>query len=139
MKKLFLLLTLILTTLITDAQKNSWNIKLNNKIVLSTTKEDEEKNIVKIKTQEGKKEGYLEIKFTEAEPDTWWRSFLFYDEDDNEVLRKDSVTSYKIKLGLLRKSFSGKKLIRIYTTISPKDPNLAVRIRRVHLCTLRLQ
>lgn len=139
MKKLFLLLTLILTTLITDAQKNSWNIKLNNKIVLSTTKEDEEKNIIKIKTQEEKKDGYLEIKFTEAEPDTWWRSFLFYDEDDNEVLRKDSVTSYKIKLGLLRKSFSGKKLIKIYTTISPKDPNLAVRIRRVHLCTLRLQ
>ncbi len=139
MKRLFPLLTLILTTVIADAQENSWTIKLNNKTLVATTDEDENKNSIKIKAEEWKKNGCLEIQFTEAEPDTWWRSFLFYDENDNEILRKDSVTSYKIKIGLLRKSFTGKKEIRIYTTISPKDPNLAVRVRRVHLCTLRLQ
>ena len=138
MKILLLLLTLILKTVTADAQENSWKIKLNNKTLVATSQEDESKNSIKINDGEWKKNGCLEINFKEAEPDTWWRSFLFYDENDNEVLRKDSVTSYKIKIGLLRKSFVGKKEIRIYTTVSPKDPNLAVRVRRVHLCTLRL-
>lgn len=139
MKRLLLLLTLILTTVIAEAQENNWKIKLNNKTLVATSLEDENKNSFKIQAEEWKKKGCLEIKFMEAEPHTWWRSFLFYDENDNEVLRVDSVTSYKIKIGLLHKAFTGKKEIRIYTTISPKNPNIAVRIRRVHLCTLRLQ
>jgi len=79
----------------------------------------------------------LEISFTEDEPDTWWRSFHFNDEQDNELIRKDSVTYFKIPAKELQRIFTGKKEIRIYTTIAPRDPNLAVRIRRVHLCTLR--
>lgn len=126
-----------MTTMIADAQEASWKIKLNNKTLLATSKENEEKNI--IKAEEWKKDGYVEISFTEAEPDTWWRSFLFYDEYDTEIIRKDSILTYRLFVKHLIKKFAGKKQIRIYTTVSPKDPNLGVRIRRVHLCTLRLQ
>lgn len=139
MKKAIILVTLLLclATVQVQAQSGSWKIKLNGKTLLSTSKEDEKINCKKVKAAQWSKNGYLEINFTEDDPDTWWRSFLFYDEQDNELLRKDSTTSYKILAKELFKLFSGKKEIRIYTTIAPRDPNLAIRMRRVHLCTLR--
>jgi len=100
--------------------------------LLTTSKESEQKNI--IKADKWKKGQTLEIKFTEAEPNTWWRSFLLYDEDDNEIIRKDSVLTYRLPVKQLIKKFAGKKEIKIYTTVSPKDPNLADRIRKAHLC-----
>lgn len=121
------------------AQTGSWKIKLNNKLVLATANEDEVKNVKKITAAEWKKNGKLEIHFTETDPDTWYRAFRFCDEADNELLVTDSSSMVKIPISKLRTLFKGKKKIVIYTTISPRDPNLAVRIRRVHLCTLRLQ
>ncbi len=121
------------------AQTGSWKIKLNNKLILAAANEDEIKNIKKISATEWKKKGNLEINFTETDPDTWYRAFRFCDEADNELLVTDSSSTVKIPVSKLRALFKGKKKIVIYTTISPRDPNLAVRIRRVHLCTLRLQ
>ena len=139
MKQIFILLGFLLTTVIVSAQSNRWKISVNNKTIVNTSNEDEKKNTKKLNPGEWKKSGFLEIKYTETNPDTWWRSFLFYDEDDNEIIRKDSVLNYKIAVKSLIKSFPGKKEIRIYTTVSPKDPNIAIRIRRVHLCTLQLR
>ncbi len=139
MKRIFILLGFILTTFTASAQSDSWIITINNKTIINTNNEDEKKNTKKVKPEEWKKNGFLEIRYKEANPNTWWRSFLFYDKDDNELARKDSVLNYKINLKDLIKKFPGKKEIRIYTTISPKDPNMAIRIRRVHLCTLQLQ
>lgn len=121
-----------------DAQSDSWKIRMNNKILLATSHEDEKVNTKKITSSEWKKSGSLEIIFKEGEPNTWRRSFLFFDAEDNQLLSKDSTTRAKISLSALRKLFKGKKEIRIYTVISPLDPNIAIRIRRVHLCTLKL-
>lgn len=119
-------------------RKDSWKIKLNNKLLLATSKEDEKVNSKKVTSAEWKKNGNLEISFKESTPDVWRRSFLLYDEQDNQLLTKDSVTFSKTPLAILRKLFAGKKEIRIYTIVSPLDPNIAVRLRRVHLCTLQL-
>ena len=119
-------------------QIDSWKIKLNNKVLLATSKENEKTNIKKISSAELKKNGFLEISFKEASPNTWKRSFLFFDKEDNQLLAIDSVTYTKTHIATLRKLFAGKKEIRIYTTVSPLDPNIAVRVRRVHLCTLQL-
>ena len=122
-----------------QAQKvDSWKIKLNNKQLLATSKENEKANIKKITSAELKNNGYLEISFKESSPNTWKRSFLFFDKEDNQLLAIDSITYTKIQIATLRELFAGKKEIRIYTTVSPLDPNIAVRIRRVHLCTLQL-
>ena len=119
-------------------QIDSWKIKLNNKVLLATSKENEKANTKKISSAELKKNGFLEISFKEASPNTWKRSFLFFDKEDNQLLAIDSVTYTKTHIATLRKLFAGKKEIRIYTTVSPLDPNIAVRVRRVHLCTLQL-
>ena len=138
MKKIILLTSLLFTTLFLSAQKGSWIIKLNNKIILSTRQEDAIKNVKKIKTTDWKKSGKLEIFFTEDEKNTWMRSFQFVDEQDNDILRKDSTLHAALSLVELRRLFAGKKKLKIYTTISPLDPGIAIRIRRVHLCTLQL-
>jgi hypothetical protein len=138
MNKILLLLNILCSVIYADAQNNSWKIKLNTKTILSTSKEDENANTKKIKSTDWKKNGKLEIIFTEAEPGVWWRSFLFFDENDNQLLAKDSTTHAIVSMAYLRKLFAGKKEIHIYTSIAPVDPSIAIRARRVHLCTLKL-
>ena len=125
-------------------QTDSWKIKWNKKTILETGKENEIVNTKKIKRTDLDKNYYLEIAYKEADSKKekeWTRSFLLFDENDVELLRKDSTRKVKINAAELKKIFAGKKKIRIYTIALPTDPNMAarVRIRRVHLCTLELQ
>jgi len=138
MKKILLIAGLICSGITADAQAGSWKIKLNNKTILSTRTEDEKANCKKIKLVEWNKPGTLSISFKEDEPGMWIRAFLFYDKEDNELLRKDSTTQLVIAFSELKKLFKDKKEIIIYTVIAPTDPRMAIRVRRVHLCTLKL-
>ena len=149
MKKTFLLISLIYTFLYAPAQPqtmnaDSWKIKWNKKTILETGKENEPLNSKKIKKADLDKNYCLEISYKESDKkkeQEWKRSFLFFDETDAELLRKDSTRELKITAAELKEIFTGKKKIRIYTIAIPTDPELAarVRVRRVHLCTLELQ
>ena len=138
MKRFLFIITLLFATYLLPAQTGSWKIKLNGKTLLSTSTENANANKKKLKISDWNKSGSLEILFTENEKDTWIRSFLFYDKADNEILRKDSTVHAIISIKKLKKIFAGKKEIIIYTTIAPVNPNIAIRMRRVHLCTLQL-
>jgi hypothetical protein len=146
MKKIFLLLSLGLTYMLLyaqNAQPDSWKIKWNKKVILETSKSDEAANVRKIKMSDLKKNYFLEINYKEADAKKereWTRSFMFFNESDNELLRKDSTRSWKISAAELKKLFGDKKKIKIYTVAVPTDPNMAarVRVRRVHLCTIEL-
>ena len=138
MKIIFLIAILFLNQSLSNAQ-DSWIIKWNKKTILIANKEDEVANTRKLTPSDWKKNGNLEIIYTEAEPDTiLWHSFLLFDEDDHQILSREKTLSTKIAIPLLRKLFAGKKEIKIYTFVSPRNPKFAVRIRRVHLCTLQL-
>ena len=65
---------------------------------------------------------------------------MFFDENDQELSRKDNTRNAKITAAELKKLFGDKKKIKIYTIAVPTDPDLAarVRVRRMHLCTLEL-
>jgi hypothetical protein len=117
----------------------SWKIKINNKLVLSTSVESETRNIRNISALEWKKNGVLEIIYTDTDTKDWIRSFLFFDDQENPLLTLDSVNTARVPLTELRTLSSGKKTIKIYTVVRPTDPDIAIRIRRIHLCTLRLQ
>lgn len=142
MKNLLLLVTFLSTAFISQAQ-DSWKIKLNQKVLLSAAAEDETKNSKKIKRTELNKPGYLEVLYKEMPVKTGWqRSLLLFDENDMELWRKDnSKAAVKISNATLKKLFAGKTRIKIYTISLPTDPNkaAAVRVRRVHLCTLELK
>lgn len=139
MKRFLLIATVILSGIFAHAQEGKWKIKINGKTLLYTSIEDEKNNTKKISSSDWRKPGYLEIIYTEADPSFWRRSFLFNDEKDNQLLSKDSTTKAKIPFSTLRKLFAGKKEVVIYTVASPVNPDIAVRIRRVHLCTLKLR
>ena len=147
MKKIFLFLSLGLTYMLLQAQNaqpDSWKIKWNKKTILETSKSDEAANIRKIKSSDLKKNYVLEISYKEADAKKekeWNRSFMFFGESDNEILRKDNTRNVKITAAELKKLFADNKKVKIYTIAIPTDPDLAarVRVRRVHLCTLELQ
>ena len=147
MKKIFPLLSLSFVYMLLQAQNaqpDSWKIKWNKKVILETSKSDEAVNIRKIKSSDLKKNYILEISYKEADAKKekeWTRSFMVFNESDNEILRKDSARNWKITGAELKKLFGDKKNIKLYTIAVPTDPALAarVRVRRVHLCTLELR
>jgi hypothetical protein len=145
MKKIILLLSLSFVYMLPQAQNlqsDSWKIKWNKKVILETGKSNETINTRNIKLADLKKNYVLEISYKESDPKKEWnRSFLFFDESDNELLRKDSTRNTMIAAAELKKIFGDKKKIKIYTIAVPSDPDMAarVRVRRVHLCTLELQ
>ena len=140
MKRLLLTSLIFLTVLLVSAQ-DSWRIKVNNKTVLHASREDEEANTRKINQAAWKKNGYLQIlyKDPDAAADSY-RTLIISDENDNELVRQDSVNSLKIPIRTLKKALGSNRKIQIFTTVLPSDPELVarVRVRRVHLCTLEL-
>jgi|GEM_PF-1028316 len=142
MKRIILITGLLLAGFFACAQEGQpgkWKIKMNGKTLINTSTEDEKVNTKNISSSEWKKSGYLEISYTEAEPNTWIRSFLFVDENDQQLFAVENSMKAKVSLSKLRKLFAGKKEVRIYTSIAPVNPDIKVRIRRVHLCTLKLR
>src|SRR5215510_14087953 len=105
MKKLFSFITFLLMIQMAASQ-DSWTVKLNNKLLLSTSKEDEQSNAKKISRIEWRKSGFLEINYKEAEKSAFYHSFLFNDENDNQLLTKDSVVHARIAMATLRKLFA---------------------------------
>ncbi|MBL7741753.1 MAG: hypothetical protein JNK14_21215 [Chitinophagaceae bacterium] len=148
MKQVTIILFLTCSWFLSVAQmevlkENSWTIKWNKKVLLTATSENESANTRKLKKTELSKKYFLEINYKEADPvkaKEWKRSFLFFGDTENELLRKDSTQSVKIAAAELKKLFGKQKKIRIYTLSIPTDPDLAarVRVRRVHVCTLML-
>ena len=125
-------------------KQDSWKVKWNKKVLLDATRENETANTKKIKKADLSKKYLLEITYKESDPEkekAWKRSFLFFGDTDNELLRKDSTRNIVITAAELKKLLGTQKKIRIYTLVIPTDPDLAarVRVRRVHLCTLLFQ
>lgn len=136
--KILFFAVIFISTINTNAQTGTWTIKLNSKQIVSTAKEDRQTNYKKLESAEWGKPGTLEISFKENEPDAWLRTFLFCDEYDNILYSTDSTTKFSISLEKLRALYKGKKSLMIYTTVSPTDPNIVIRMRRVHLYTFKL-
>jgi hypothetical protein len=143
-KKLLPLLIFGFASLGSHAQDNDpgfWKIAWKKKVILQTGKSDQTANVRTIKASDLKKSYILEILYKENDPKMekeWIRSFLFFDENDKELIRRDSSRHTKVSASQLSKLFGDKKKLKIYTIAIPSDPELAarIRVRRVHLCTL---
>lgn len=118
--------------------QNSWKIVLHNKLLLTSSVVSEEKNVRLIKKTDWKKNGYLEVEFKETPSSGWQHSLHFQDENGNELLKRDKVSSAKVSTASLRKLFAGKKQVKIFVMISPPDPRMMAPVRLLHLATLKL-
>lgn len=127
-------------TLAATAQ-DSWKVALDKKVLLKTSTEDAEKNVVKISSADLKKAKSFTINYIESTPQKGWeRSISAYDEKDSE-LKKQKGKTFTLKTSELKTLLNKNKTVKIYTINSPTDPKMKsqVRLRRVHLCTLVFQ
>lgn len=137
MKKLLSVFAGILFTGAVHAQ-TSWQLVLHKKNLLIGKEVSEEKNVKLLRSSDWKKNGYLEINYREEQPSSWIHNLKFLDENEQEILSKDSTLSTRINTKTLRSLFAGKKEIKIYMMILPPDPMMAAPARRIHLATLKL-
>ncbi|HYC39792.1 MAG TPA: hypothetical protein VEB63_04825 [Chitinophagaceae bacterium] len=133
--KVLLTIVCSLLAVASHAQEDSWTVRLNGRVLLHTSVEG---RVLKVTSSQWKRSGRLEIRYHDAQKHFWIRSFQLHDEGDNMIFSADSLQRLNISLAKLRRLFAGKKELRVYTVVRPADPTIAVRIRRVHLCTLRL-
>ena len=137
----FLLVFLLSLITISVVAQDSWKVSLDKKIVLKTSTEDAEKNVIKISSADLKKAKIFTVSYIESSPQKGWeRTITAYDEKDNE-LKKQKGKTFTFKTSEPKNLLLKYKTVKIYTTNSPTDPKMKsqVRLRRVHLCTLVLQ
>jgi hypothetical protein len=138
MKFLILLIGLLIFN--STSAQDSWKVSHNGKTILTTNVESSEKNVIEINKNELKKKSYICVIYKEAvKQRDWNRSIIIFDEKDNQLYKKENFT-VKLENAVLAVLFKRSKVLNIYTTSLPKDPKLAaaVRIRRVHLATIRM-
>ena len=129
--KILLLILMAVGTLVSNAQ-NSWTVQVGKKTVLKTDVEDTTKNRLTIAPN-----NRLPVTVTYNEPKRkdWARTLLVYDAADNELLRKD-VTAITLSTIQLKNWSKKTKRLYVYTLPVSLNPSIAIRVRRVHLCTL---
>jgi hypothetical protein len=121
--------------------QDKWKVCLDKKVLLNTSTEDAEKNLVRISSSDLKTSKTFIVSYNETSSQKGWeRTITAYDEKDNE-LKKQTGKKFTLKTAELKTLLVKYKTIKIYTIDSPTDPKLKsqVRLRRVHLCTLVLQ
>ena len=126
--KLWLLLIAVSFYGIVMSQDN-WKVKLNGKDVLVSSVENEEKNSITLTSADLKKK---------KERD-WERFIAAFGENDELMKKKGNI--FTISISALQHLFKKSGTIKLYTWALPLDPkkSAAVRVRRVHLCTMVLQ
>lgn len=139
MKILFLVLLNFLGAI--SIAQDSWKVCLDKKILLNTSTEDAEKNIIKLSLTNFKKAKTFTVTYTETAPQKGWeRSISLYNDKDAE-LKKQTTKNFSLQAAEIKSLIEKWKMIKIYTINMPTDPKLKaqVRIRRILLCTLILE
>ncbi|MFL5772944.1 MAG: hypothetical protein ACJ75F_07295 [Flavisolibacter sp.] len=136
MKNFFLFLFALIP--FTMSAQDSWKVQLNDKVVLKTSEENSEKNVIKISASSLQKKKDFIISYSEGEKKKGWQRFITIYNDQDGELYKQTGNKIKMKNSVLSSLFEKSKTLKVYTWSLPTDPKLkqTVRVRRVHLCTL---
>jgi hypothetical protein len=134
----FMLLTFL--SIATRAQSDSWVIIHNGRVLLQATGENSGKNVVTIRRSDLNKTDYLIVKYSGVTAKGWVRTIYLAGEKDEEMARH-SGNIFRIADSSLKAIFKNRSRVVLYTYTMPADPKLkaAVRIRRIHLCTILIK
>jgi hypothetical protein len=139
MKLFALLLTLGLS--FSAQSQDSWKVVHNGRQKLKTSVEQQAGNVVFLNRADLQKNGNLSIIFSEGEKQAGWtRTITMVDKGETE-LHTHTGNLFTISNANLKKLFNRANTIYVYTWALPDDPELAarIRIRRVHLSTIKLR
>ncbi|HEX6333442.1 MAG TPA: hypothetical protein VFZ78_04390 [Flavisolibacter sp.] len=137
--KLLLLTFSLLLTLAMEAQ-DSWTVSYRGKTVLSATGENEARNTVLI-SRAGIGKSSIVLTYRQAKPQKGWVRIMNVYSPKDEELYEIQAPLIAVTATQLRKWASKYNTVKIYSWYVPVDPELKarVRVRRVHLCTIRFQ
>ncbi|MER3499488.1 MAG: hypothetical protein C4308_13080 [Chitinophagaceae bacterium] len=122
-------------------QTDSWKVYHNKELLLSTSEENEQKNIIAI-SKTAAASGEWMVTYFETFPNPKWkRYFSIVTGNDKIVFEKGGVSKIRLSGKALKKFFGSANSLKVYTWSLPTDPEQAalVRVRRVHLTTLTLK
>lgn len=141
MKSVIFLFVLFAITFSAGAQDDSWTVLHNKKTQLKQVSENKEKNTITIKAGALLKTGNLVITFHHTPPESVRAVKIFDAADQKEIFNLGDRTQLTLSNTQLKNLFGDAKQIHVYTILSPRDPAkaAAVRLRRIHVCTINLQ
>ena len=134
MKQLFALMATLLLTFAAMAQ-DRWTVQLNSKTLLMATEEDTTKNVVKA---DDLKKGSLIVTYVPSKADNERkRRIMIYDMNDQELYSKEAH-SITVPVSNIKKWRLTSPQIKVYTIPVLGEEGANVRLRRVHLATIKL-
>ena len=137
MKRLGTLFCSLILSSVLLAQ-GSWKVRFGGRAVVLTSTQDYTKKDVSTRTSDLKNKQARPVTSREAEKQNGWeRTMTAYGSRDAE-LKKQKGNQFQLTGTALQSLFKKSDTLKVYTMALPTDPKLkaAVRIRRVHLCTL---
>ena len=113
-----------------------WTEQLNINILLTVEEEDTTANVIKLNDL---KKGNLIVTYNpEAPKEGWGRQLMVYGVADNELYSKEAL-KIVIRVATLKKWKKTNAALKIYTLPISKDPRIKLKVRRVHLCTIKFE
>jgi hypothetical protein len=143
----YLILFLLVLSSLTPsfAQERSWEVYLNHRILLTGHDSFKENNyVIDIKSQSLDSAGFLHVECIGMEDSinglACIRTIEIAAKKYYTLYSKESTTVLEIDNASLKKLFDRGKKLDVYTwSYPPEGANIKVKIRRIHLCTLRLR
>ena len=132
MKTVFVFLLAFFFTNNASTQER-WTVQLNSTVLLTANTEDTAANVISLREL---KKGSLIVTYTSGKvQNERKRRVLIYNAADEELYSKESF-SISIPVASLKKWKAVSPQISIYTVPVLDEQGAAVRLRRVHLCTI---
>jgi len=132
--KLFILLCAIFF-INTVAAQNTWIVQSGKNILLKAAEEDTTANVIAIKRS---KITSLVVSYAEPRRKDWSRYIMVYDRADNELISKETY-NLSLSASVLKNWAKKNSQVKIYTIPRNLNPAIAIKVRRVHLCTINFQ
>ena len=134
MKQVFLFLLAVCVGFASKSQER-WTIQLNSKTLLTATGEDTTRNVVKANDL---KKGSLIVTYHPGKVENERkRRIMIYDINDRELYAKETH-SISVPVASLKKWRLTSPQVKVYTIPVLGEEGANVRLRRVHLCTIKL-
>jgi hypothetical protein len=131
--KTLLLLTILSFGFAVNAQEH-WMVELNSKTLLTAKTEDTTANTISVNDL---KKGSLIVTYVPGVAEGQRkRKLMVYDAGDKELYARENL-SIVIPVKTLKKWKQTSPQIKIYTIPVLGEAGATVRLRRVHLCTIR--
>lgn len=141
--KIFIYLFLIINSFSRlHAQIDSWEVSIDNKVLLNGSAQDSAENMIYIKKVLFSQSKKIYIHF-KSNINTMWKRKVWIDDETGKTRKSYFPPSPNQTIAIptkeIKRIAKNSKTISIWSTLSPLNNDILIRIRRVLLCKIVLQ